>query len=195
VRCCDDALESDNGVLPFAACIGGVTLPSLTVRHCTPNVDQISEAHNGLGSSRIPICYQNAVWWVFWYAYHISSRALDDEGLIPGVAYYWYWLSRLYRCRFYIQQGQSPYERDTYRYTVSLPLALLPLEGGRYLRFADGLRGWMITIFDKGRSSFSKNLLSIPIISPHRTFLSGGSTILSPHICTRDLQSHGAVVW
>jgi len=75
---------------------------------------------------------------------------LDDAGLIPGVAYTDIDYHVFTDAAAYIQQGQSPYERDTYRYTPFLAalLALLPRQGGRYLFcLADAACGSMLLYF------------------------------------------------
>ena len=77
--------------------------------------------------------------------------ALDDERFIPGVAYtdidYYVFTDGA----IYVQQGKTPYERLTYRYTPFLAafLALLPNQKiGRYIFcLADTLCGWLILRF------------------------------------------------
>lgn len=95
--------------------------------------------------------------------------ALDNEGLVPGVAYTDIDYHVFTDAAAYIQQGQSPYERDTYRYTPFLAalLALLPREGGRYLFcLADTACGGLLLYFRrKARSSSMLVSPSNPIIS------------------------------
>jgi phosphatidylinositol glycan class M len=121
--------------------------------------------------------------------------ALDDEGLVPGVAYTDIDYHVFTDAASYIQQDKSPYERDTYRYTPFLAalLALLPREGGRYLFcLADAACGWMIVHFRQRarNSSFSLQSTSppstIPIISPRlQDALWWLYNPLAINICTR----------
>lgn len=84
---------------------------------------------------------------------------LDDERFIPGVAYTDIDFYVFTDAAAYIQQGQSPYDRSTYRYTPFLAalLARLPdLNYGRYLFCtADALCGWLIVKFRKQRRGSS----------------------------------------
>ena len=150
-----------------------------------------------LGSSRIlNLLSERAVWvgllirlGLAWFL----PWALDDEGLLPGVAYTDIDYHVFTDAASYIQQGQSPYERDTYRYTPFLAalLALLPREGGRYLFcLADAACGWMIVHFrQKARSSASSmksTSPSTPIISPRlQDALWWLYNPLAINICTR----------
>jgi phosphatidylinositol glycan class M len=154
------------------------------------------EAHNGLKSSRIlNLLSERSVWvgllirlGLAWFL----PWALDDEGLLPGVAYTDIDYHVFTDAASYIQQGQSPYERDTYRYTPFLAalLALLPREGGRYLFcLADAACGWMIVHFrQKARSSSTmiSTSPSTPIISPQlQDALWWLYNPLAINICTR----------
>lgn len=80
---------------------------------------------------------------------------LDDERFIPGVAYTDIDFYVFTDAAAYIQQGQNPFTRATYRYTPFLAalLAYLPdLKYGRYLFcIADALCGWLIVRFRKQR--------------------------------------------
>ncbi|KAG7349237.1 mannosyltransferase PIG-M [Nitzschia inconspicua] len=73
---------------------------------------------------------------------------LDDGRLIPGLSYTDIDFLVFTDAAKYIQQGQSPYDRHTYRYTPFLAglLAKFPhREVGRYLFcVADALCGWII---------------------------------------------------
>jgi phosphatidylinositol glycan class M len=153
------------------------------------------ESHNALGSSRIlNLLSERAVWvgllirlGLAWFL----PWALDDEGLLPGVAYTDIDYHVFTDAASYIQQGQSPYERDTYRYTPFLAalLALLPREGGRYLFcLADAACGWMIVHFRQKARRSSLNIISpsTPIISPRlQDALWWLYNPLAINICTR----------
>ncbi len=80
---------------------------------------------------------------------------LDNERFIPGVAYTDIDFYVFTDAAAYIQQGQNPFTRATYRYTpfLALLLAWLPdLNYGRYLFcIADTLCGWLIVQFRKQR--------------------------------------------
>jgi phosphatidylinositol glycan class M len=152
------------------------------------------ESHTALGSSRIlNLLSERAVWvgllirlGLAWFL----PWALDDEGLLPGVAYTDIDYHVFTDAASFIQQGQSPYERDTYRYTPFLAalLALLPRQGGRYLFcLADAACGWMIVYFrQKARRSSLKTSPSTPIISPRlQDALWWLYNPLAINICTR----------
>ena len=80
---------------------------------------------------------------------------LDDERFLPGVAYTDIDFYVFTDAAAYIQQGQNPFTRATYRYTPFLAalLAYLPnLKYGRYLFcMTDALCGWLIVQFRKQR--------------------------------------------
>ncbi|GAX15380.1 phosphatidylinositol glycan, class M [Fistulifera solaris] len=86
---------------------------------------------------------------------------LDNERFIPGVAYTDIDFYVFTDAAAYIQQGQNPFTRATYRYTPFLAalLAWLPnLHYGRYLFcIADTLCGWLIVQFRKQRRIADKS--------------------------------------
>jgi phosphatidylinositol glycan class M len=152
------------------------------------------ESHDALGSSRIlNLLSERSIWVGLFIRLGLAwflPWALDDEGLLPGVAYTDIDYHVFTDAASYIQQGQSPYERDTYRYTPFLAalLALLPREGGRYLFcLADAACGWMIVYFrQKARSSSLKNSSTTPLISPQlQDALWWLYNPLAINICTR----------
>lgn len=90
---------------------------------------------------------------------------LDDERFIPGVAYTDIDFYVFTDAAAYIQQGQNPFNRATYRYTPFLAalLSWLPdLQYGRYLFcIADTLCGWLIVKFRKRRRGSATDSLLV----------------------------------
>jgi phosphatidylinositol glycan class M len=80
---------------------------------------------------------------------------LDDGRLLPGVSYTDIDYLVFTDAAQYLQSGQSPYDRHTYRYTPFLAalLAKLPSkEGGRYIFcLADALCGWIILVLRRSQ--------------------------------------------
>lgn len=115
---------------------------------------------------------------------------LDDGWLIPGVAYTDIDYHVFTDAATYVQQGLSPYQRDTYRYTPFLAalLALLPRQGGRYLFcLADAACGWMLLYFRrKGRGLSSDNSRLSKLVPPRlQDALWWLYNPLAINICTR----------
>jgi len=84
-----------------------------------------------------------------------------DEQWIPGVAHTDIDYHVFTDAAAYIQQGESPYQRTTYRYTPFLAQLLAILPGnkqiGRYLFcIADALCGYMITEYRKRKRRGNK---------------------------------------
>lgn len=86
---------------------------------------------------------------------------LDDGRFIPEVAYTDIDFSIFSDAAQYIQEGKSPYDRHTYRYTPFLAafLAYLPdREWGRHIFcLADGLCGWIIIRFRQSKRKVQSN--------------------------------------
>jgi len=85
---------------------------------------------------------------------------LDDGLLLPGVAYTDIDYHVFTDAANYINQGQSPYQRHTYRYTPFLALILSQINGRYLFCLADALCGKLILYLQWKQSKKQPSLLS-----------------------------------